>query len=119
MTDNSELTKEYIELAKFHSSVDSFDLANTKKINKAANRMIEIAELVALQHGTEKFAELLDHEEVGVRTWASFNLIERMNPNQETVNKALEEIRKIAKSDSLDAFGAELWLKNWNAKNDI
>jgi len=45
MTDNSELTKEYIELAKFYSSAASFDLANTKKINKAANRMIEIAEL--------------------------------------------------------------------------
>jgi len=42
-----------------------------------------------------------------------------MNPNQETVNKALEEIRKIAKSDSLDAFGAELWLNNWNDKNGM
>jgi len=115
----SELINEYIQQAIFHSSSDSFDPKLTKKINKAADRMIEIAEMISNQNGTDEFSNLLDHPESGVRTWASFNIIERMNPNQSSISKAIMNIEELAKSDSVDAFGAELWLKDWKNKNGM
>ena len=112
-----ELLREYVEKVLFHSNADSSDPKQTKAINKAADRMIEIAELVASKNGTSDFVQLLNHQEKAVRSWAAFHVIERMNPDQETINKALGEIKSIAKSDSMEAFGAELWLKDWNRKN--
>lgn len=112
-----ELLRQYVDRALFHSNADSFDPKQVKAINKAADKMLEIAELVASKNGTKDFARLLNHPEQAVRSWASFNVIERMNPDQETIKKALEEIKTISKSHSINAFGAELWLKDWNSKN--
>ena len=113
---NAQLIEEYIDLAIFHSSSDPENPKNVPGINKAAKRLIAIAEQVSKQHGTDEFAVLLDHKEHGVRNWAAFNLIERMSPSRETVKKALTNIELLSKSEHIDAMGARLWLKNWRKK---
>jgi hypothetical protein len=108
---------EYVSLAEQHSSMDSFDPSTTKKMNRIANKILKLADKIYQTGGQDEFKKVLKHENRGVRTWGAFNFIERMKSDQETLKEALDIIEEISKSESIDAPGAELWLKNWNKEN--
>lgn len=111
--DLKEIISEYASLAEEHSFLNSFDEKEVKKANSIAKKILNAADLIDVLNGSSEFEKLLEHKNSGVRSWVVFNLIERMNSNEKQVEKALSVIEKIAKSDSLDSAGAQLWLENW------
>ena len=113
----NKLIEEYIEMATFHGFASSFDQAEVKKINKAANTMLKIAEVIDAMSGTQVFSKLLEHPNSSVRSWCAFNLIERVHSDTKTTKRALDVIKELANSDSVDAYGAELWLKQYEKTN--
>jgi hypothetical protein len=115
MTKNrtSQLIQEYVDLAVFHGSANSLGSVEVETLNKAAKRMLKIAEKVSGLSGTQEFSKLLEHPNFSVRSWAAFNLIERMDSDQTVIDRALAVIRKVAKSETVTAIGAELWLQNY------
>ena len=107
------MIQEYINLTELHSTLDAFDSGNIKKMNKIANKILKLADTIFKANGRSEFQKILKHKNRSIRSWAAFNLIERMEPDESVTNEAMRVIEELAKSDSLDAPGAQLWLKNW------
>ena len=116
-TENRKRTKrlieEYVNLAIFHGTANNYDPAEVKKINTAANGMLKISYTVNELSGTPEFSKPLKHPNPSVRSWAAFNLMEMMNPNEITIEQALSVIQILANSDCLDAYGAKFWLRKY------
>ncbi len=105
----------YIELAELHANTDYSDSESVKIANRAANEMIRIAESVGRDISAEEFAALLEHPIA--RKWAAHHLIELLNESGPLLQKSLKTIRDVANSDDPDAFGEEMWLKEWVSRH--
>ena len=112
------MIEDYVSLAEQHSSMDSFDPNTTKRMNQIANKILKLSDTIYESGGMEEFQKkVLKHENRGARTWGAFNYIERMKPDKNGTKEALDIIEEISKSESIDAPGAELWLKKWYKEN--
>jgi hypothetical protein len=89
-------------------------------VNRAADRLREIAIEEAVEDPTgSSFAILLHDEIANVRLWAAHHFLELFNKRslQETT-AALNIIEVAARGDSAAALGERMWLEEWRRNQD-
>ncbi len=60
------------------------------------------------------FYELLSNENKEIRLWVAHHILEHMNYERSFRKAALEEIRRMARTDKTAYdFGETLWLEDW------
>lgn len=109
---------QYRELAAVCATVDYGSPNSVRENNDASDQM---RKLVADSYttGIEAVAELfslLDDPECA--QWLSFQLLELGKPPFAIVERCLSTIRDLAAGSTANAYGANLWLKEWTSRYD-
>ena len=114
-----ELLNRYEELAGIHASIDYGDSRSVKRANDAVDEMISISRDVSVmgEAGLNAFAALLDVSTNKANLWAAHHILEYMGFSKSLEQRALGIIRENAKGESPDAFGEQLWLRDWAEKH--
>jgi|SRR5687767_348151 len=114
-----ELLSRYQELAGIHASTDYGDSRSVIRASDAVNKMISISRDVSLmgEAGLKAFATLLGVSTNKANLWAAHHILEYMSFSKSLEQRALGIIRENAKGESPDAFGEQLWLKDWEEKH--
>ena len=118
MTLNDTIEK-YKQLTEICMKTDYANKNSVKEHNQSVNKMYEIVNNLLEKFGGSglvEFEKLLLVEENKTNVWASFLILEILNPNKEIEKEALKIIRKISEGNSAEALGCKYWLKNWEAK---
>lgn len=117
MTQINDLLSEYKSVAKKHFEIGPVDETEVDGPNRLARRLIDIAVEINKLGGIEEFKELLDLNEYKINHWAAYQIMDRMNPDATLKSKALGIIKRVSESGTIDAVGAEFWLKNRKDKD--
>ena len=108
-----DLIQQFHENAKDHFDIDYADKDSVRKGNEAIETLFEIADKLKRGGNTHQLIALLEVGKNKEDLWAAHILLERLNAEGETANKALNVIERYANSDSLSAYGEKLWLEQW------
>lgn len=118
----SELIEEYRSLTAVCFGTDYSNATSVKKHNKAVTRMYEIVSHLSQDASLEcvnQFYELFQMSENNTNVWAAIHSLEHLTPDTLKTKKALSIIGKAAEGESAEAFGFQLWLKDWNNKSSL
>ena len=116
--DIESLIEDYKRQTKICHATDYVEMDSVKRNNKAVDRMYEIVELISKRNNSseiEKFSKLLKDNENRTNLWSSVHLLEKLNSDKRTKKEALKIIKKVAKGESAEAMGFQLWLKEYYA----
>jgi hypothetical protein len=103
----------YISLVQIHQSVDFSSKKSVKQGNKAMDQMIDIAKVLNnIEGGLNEFLKILDMDKLELKYYASFHIVEHMNPNESIKERCLILIR--SKAEKEDILGYKYWLKSWD-----
>jgi hypothetical protein len=103
------LIKDYIQLSIIQKEATA--IGDHKANNKAIKKRFEIVKKLNKSGNLVDLKKLLDHEELNVQLWASFDLIGENLFIQECI-ETLTKIQKI--DDGVIGWGAEMTLKRLN-----
>jgi hypothetical protein len=115
-----KLKEKYIKLTQICAETDYTDKKSVRKNNSAVNEMYKIMELISEsknQIEIQNFAELLTVEENRTNLWVATQMLEKLNVNQKTEQKALKTIKNIAKGNGTEAIGFQSWLSEYQLQN--
>ncbi len=115
-----ELIKEYKEQAIICSKIDYSDKKSVNANNDAIKRMYEIVNFINSKFdvdGTGEFSRLIDIKDHDVNVWSATHLLEIMNPDRDTKEKALSVIREVARRDDTKGLGFRHWLKDYETRS--
>ncbi len=115
-----DLKERYIKLTKICAETDYTDQKSVRKNNSAVNEMYKILESISEsedQAYVQKFAELLNFEENRTNLWTATQMLEKLNVDQRTEQKALKIIRNVANGNGTEAMGFQSWLSEYKLKN--
>jgi hypothetical protein len=74
--------------------------------------MYEIVGLISSSDSAQfEFNKLLDIKDYNIDLWSATHIIEKLNPDLTTKQKALSIIKKVAKGNDSLALGYQMWLK--------
>jgi hypothetical protein len=110
--DYDKLVEEYKKLPQICEQTDYSDKKSVRANNKAVKRMYEIVGLISNSDSAKfEFSKLLDIKDYKIDLWAATHMIEKLNPDLTTKQKALSIIKEVAKGEDSLAFGYQMWLK--------
>ena len=120
MSDDLEKQLErYRELARIHERIDYGDSSSIGRANNAADEMARIYRAVSAEaSGLDSFIKLLDEPTAKIQLWAAHHLLEHAHLSESMETKALEIIKLYSQGDDPDAYGEQLWLKDWESKRN-
>ncbi len=116
-----ELIKKYRDQATICSAIDYAKKNSVEANNDAVKRMYKIVDVIVSDFGvdgTTEFSLLLDSTDHKINIWAATHLLEKMEADPVTQEKALMIIKNVAKQDDVEGLGFRHWLKNWEKKTD-
>ncbi len=114
-----DLIEEYINnIRGMAMSLDDFgDRKKCRNANQLADRNRKISAKIDKKYPElkERFADLLDSEEMDIRGWAAHSIIELMSYDRAVRLKALKVIEYEAEysDDSIQRLGNSMWLKRY------
>ncbi len=111
-----QLIKEYKEQSRICANTDYSSVDSVQSHNNAVDRMDEIASTVHSQFGLEgltRFSSLLDISDNETNVWVAVHMLEKMNLDPQTKEKALSVIEKVANEDTARGLGIRYWLKDY------
>ncbi len=115
-----ELIEEYNNKAIICSKTDYSNTQSVNENNSAVKRMYEIIDLIKSQfgiNGIKEFSKLLGIKDYDINVWSATHLLEKMSPDKETEEKALDVIRCVANNSDTRGLGFRNWLKAYEEKN--
>ncbi len=115
-----ELINEYKDKVIICSNTNYSDKQSVHIHNEAAKRQYEVVNLISTKFGVkgiEEFVKLLDMKDFNLNISVAVQLLEKMNPDKGTKEKALNIIREAAKGDGVRGLGLKNWLKNYETKH--
>lgn len=101
--------EQFIKLSEAHASVDYENPQSVQASNKAADSIIELTALFVKEDRFEDLIALLEHELAG--PWVAFSVADIKNVIPEHKERCIELIRVIAEGGSIEATGAQFWLR--------
>lgn len=112
------IINKYVDYAIELEQINQIGLShgnNLRRNNKLADKLREIAKNIELKTPEYKrtFAELLRHDNLNVRIWCAYHILEVMNYDDEDRKNAL----LIIKEDSISSYGEKIWLNDWFTNN--
>ncbi|WP_339622862.1 hypothetical protein [uncultured Winogradskyella sp.] len=113
------LKEKYLNLTKICAETDYADKKSVRKNNSSVNEMYKIIELISKNdNGIEiqKFAELLTVEENRTNLWVATHMLEKLNVDKKTEQKALKIIKRVANGNGTEAIGYKSWLTDYKLK---
>lgn len=114
------LKEKYLKLTKICAETDYTDKKSVQENNSAVNEMYKILESISEsknQTDIQKFAELLNIEENRTNLWIATQMLEKLNVDKKTEQKALKIIKKVANGNGTEAMGFQSWLSEYRIKN--
>lgn len=118
---NIESLKErYLKLTKICSEADYADKKSVRKSNSAVNEMYKILESLSEsknESDIQKFAEMLNIDENRTNIWVTTQMLEKLNVDKKTEQKALRIIKNVANGNRTEAMGFQSWLSEYQIKN--
>lgn len=114
-----EYIDEYKSLPPICAKTDFADKKSVRRHNATVSRMYKIVEAIKVfgSNGVEEFSKLLDISENDVNVWVAVQILEKLSADSATEKKALEVIKKVANGNDINAYGFQIWLKQWMAKS--
>ena len=114
----NDLIEEYKKMAKICHNIDYQDKKSVANNNKAVHRMYKIIDTIKLEFstaGVDEFAKLLDDQDNRADLWAAVQMLEKMEVDSTTEQKAL----KIIEIEARESMGMDYWLKTYKEKKGI
>ncbi len=114
------LKERYLKLTKICAETDYADKKSVRKNNSSINEMYKILESISEsknQTDIQKFAELLNVEENRTNLWVATQMLEKLNVDKKTEQKALKIIKNVANGNGTEAMGFQSWLSEYQIKN--
>lgn len=112
------LVQEYFalvsEVVTYRETV--YDGVTAEKHNQKVKNMSAIATEIEQNFPELKndFYKLLSNDNNEIRLWVAHHILEYMNYDQYFRKNALNQIRRMARTDKTAyGFGEKMWLKNW------
>jgi hypothetical protein len=102
------LKERYLKLTKICAETDYADKKSVRKNNSAVNEMCKILESISEsenQTDIQKFAKLLNVEENRTNLWVATQMLEKLNVDKRTEQKALKIIKNVANGSETKAMG--------------
>ncbi|WP_286339595.1 hypothetical protein [Ferrimonas sp. YFM] len=103
----------YIELVKVTEKTEYGERKSVQSTNAAVDEMYAIVR-AATNDELETLYELLNHS--SAKRWLAHQLIECHQLPKNIENKCIEIVESLAKEDSIESFGEEMWLQEWKSK---
>ena len=106
----ASLIDEYKEMAQICYHIDYSNKKSVKNNNKAVDRMYQIVNIINSDFGGDginEFKKLIYYKENKTDLWAAVHMLEKMEIDKATMQKALTIIKQEAKQ----SVGLEYWLK--------
>ncbi|QDO94254.1 hypothetical protein FNB79_09815 [Formosa sediminum] len=113
------LKEKYLNLTKTCAETDYTDKKSVRKNNSSVNEMYKIIELISKNDNSFeilKFAELLTVNENRTNLWVATHMLERLNVDKKTEQKALKIIKRVANENGTEAIGYKNWLTDYKLK---
>jgi hypothetical protein len=110
-----DLIEEYEKMVQICNRINYSDKKSVKNNNKAVKRMYQIVNIIKEEFGKNgiyEFGKLLDNNDERTKIWASVQMLEKMDVDSITEQKALIIIKK----EALQSVGMEYWLKSYQEK---
>ena len=114
------LKERYIKLTQICAETDYADKKSVRKNNSVVKEMYKIMELISESENQieiQNFAELLNIKENRTNLWVATQMLEKLNANQKTEQKALKIIKNIANGNGTEAIGFQSWLSEYQLQN--
>lgn len=114
------LKEKYLKLTKICAETDYTDKKSVRENNSAVDEMYKILESISEsknQTDIQKFTELLNVEENRTNLWVATQMLEKLNVDKKTEQKALKIIKKVANGNGTEAMGFQSWLSEYRIKN--
>jgi hypothetical protein len=112
----NELLDDYKKMAQICYNIDNSDKNSVKNNNRAVSRMYQIVNTIKTEFGEAgvcAFAELMDFKENRTDLWAAVQMLEKMQVDTATEQKALI----IIKQEARQSLGMDYWLKTYKEQN--
>lgn len=113
-----ELINEYKQMTYVCSLIDYADMETVEWNNQAVSRMYEIIELIRNRKEKDEileFSNLLDIKENRTDIWVAVQILELLEVDNDTEEKAL----RIIKKDAETSTGMKYWLEDYSRKKDL
>ncbi|TRY28668.1 hypothetical protein [Aliiglaciecola sp. M165] len=106
---------QYIELSNIANSIVYEKATSVAKANAAVEKMYSIVREADSKELSELY-NLLDHPSAG--TWLAHQLVELHALPKNIEVRCFKIVEKLAKSNSVEALGEQMWLKEWSNKRE-
>ncbi len=127
LTDSNAMTLEHLieEYKTLPPLCDNIDFANPdaiRKNNDAIKRMVKIVKAVKREFGPKGIShlkKLLDIQDHKTNLWIATHLLENVELDPETENKAVNIVKTVSATDPILKSSYEHWIQNWKFRNGI
>jgi len=112
----NELLDDYKKMAEICYKIDNSDKNSVKNNNRAVSRMYQIVNTIKINFGEAgvcEFAGLMDIKDSRTDIWVAVQMLEKMQVDTATEQKALI----IIKQEARQSLGMDYWLKTYKEQN--
>ena len=111
-----EAVGHYRECAATCQETDYGDKSSVRRHNRAARTMYEIVGAAVRNDVISAFVPLLDDPVCS--KWLAHQLLEKADVDAEVEQRCLRIIEALAASDSADAMGEQIWLRDYKKRTN-